>query len=508
MSVGVRANTVAGQTKANILTSILYQIVAAVCSLLLPRFILVSFGSDANGVLQSVNQFLSYTVLMECGIGGQIMAAFYKPLAEGDIEAVSDIFHYAKRFFNKISYLYIALVLVFAVSAKAVIRTDFDFGYVSTLVVILGVSYYFTYYLAMTHRLLIRADQKIRIVQLTQSVTLVLNTAVCLFAIKLGCGIHAVKLISAFVLLLNPLIFRLYVKKHYAIGRQVYDQNREYPRKRDAMVHHAAYFIHMNTDIVLISVACGTTEVSVYSVYNSVIYAISNFFGAISDSVSAAIGNILAKGEHNALKESFEAYRFVNTALATFVCTAEAILILPFAKMYTSGVTDAVYVRPIFAYFMIAAQWFSCMRTPFNSLINAAGHYRQTKSGAYLEVLLNVGLSVLLLPGFGIVGVAFGTLAAMAARSVYMAWYLSKNLLMRSLAGYVREVILNLLFGVLVTAFFTKSFVISSDSFVSWAFCAVLVSIALAIAVVLFNLLIHGSLMASWWNKLKRKSTK
>ena len=122
MNAKNRNNSIVRQTAANIAASVIYQITAAVCSLILPRYILLSFGSDVNGILQSVSQLLNYTVIMECGIGGLIMAAFYKPLADGDKRAVSDIFNYSRGFFNKLSYVYMGLVLMLAVLAKVIFR--------------------------------------------------------------------------------------------------------------------------------------------------------------------------------------------------------------------------------------------------------------------------------------------------------------------------------------------------------------------------------------------------
>ena len=496
---------IGNQTKSNIAVSVIYQLTAAVCSLILPRYILLTFGSDVNGILQSVGQLLNYTVLMECGVGGLITASFYKPLAEGDNEHVSDIFNNAKRFFDKISYVYIGLVAVLAFSAKLFIHTDFDFGYVCTLVIILGVSYYFTYYFAMAQRLLMRADQKIRIVQGMQSITLVLNTVLCIIVMKLGAGIHIVKTVNTLIFLINPVVFRIYVKRHYSISNTLYDKNRSFPRKADGMVHHIAFFIHMNTDIVLLSVVGGTKDVSVYSVYNSVIYAIESFFTTISDSISAAIGNMIAKGEDDALKVSFEFYQIVNTAAATFVCIAEAILIIPFVKIYTSGVTDALYIRPVFAYLMIAAQWFFCIRLPYNNLINSAGHYRQTKPGAYLEVILNIGISLLTVYKFGLCGVAFGTLTAMAARAVYMAWYLSKSLLHRKMRLFIKDTVLNIIFAVVFIWIVEKLIVISADSLLGWGIYAVIISVFIITAIVLFNIIIHYTEIAAVIKKVRKK---
>lgn len=508
MNTKVNKNGLCRQTAANIAVSVIYQITAAVCSLILPRYILLSFGSDVNGILQAISQLLNYTVIMECGFGGLIMATFYKPLAVGDKKAVSDIFNYSKRFFNKLSYVYIGLVLVLAVSAKGIIRTNYDFAYVSALTLILGISYYFTYYFALTHRLLIRADQKIRILQAIQSVTLILNTVICVAAIRLGFGIHTVKAVSAIVFLLNPVVFRLYVRRHYSITDKMYDERRAFPRKRDGMIHQIAYFIHMNTDIVLVSIACGTKEVSVYSVYNSIIYAVESFFTTISDSISAAVGNLIAKGESAALKTSFEFYRIVNTAAATFVCVAEAALVIPFVTIYTKGVTDAVYVRPAFAYMMIAAQWFFCMRIPYNNIISAAGHYRQTKNGAYMEVILNMTISLLLLPRFGICGVAFGTMIAMAARTVYMAWYLSHNLLNRKLDLFIKDAALNIIFGIALVWLIGKTITISADNLFVWGLYAACISAGVIAAILIFNFAVNYAVVVAMMERIKKRWVK
>lgn len=480
-------HSVKKQTQLNIAASVLYQLTAAVCSLILPRYMLLYFGSDVNGILQSVSQMLTYTVIMEFGIGGLITASFYKPLAKGDREAVSDIFNNAKRFFNRISFAYIGLAVCIAVFAKAVIKTGFDFGYVSTLAAILGINYYFTYYFALAHKLLLRADQKIRIIQGVQSITLILNAVVCIAAMQLGAGIHVVKGVSTLVFLINPLVFGVYVKKRYPISKSVYDKNRSLPRKRDGMLHHIAFFIHMNTDIVLISVILGTKEVSVYSVYHSVMYVIESFFTTISDSVAATFGNLIAKGEKDRLQSSFELYQTINTAAAAFVCIAETVLILPFVSVYTKGVTDVSYIRPAFAYMMILAQWFYCVRIPYNTVINAAGHYRQTKPGAFMEAALNVVISIIAAVKFGLLGVAIGTAAAMAARAVYMAWYLSKNILYRKTKRFIRDMVLDLLFGTAFIILLNNLFYISADNLFVWALYAAAVSIIILLAVAVFH---------------------
>lgn len=491
------------QTHKNILVSVMYQIIAGVCSLILPRYTLLYFGSDINGMIQSISQLLTYTMLMEFGIGGLITASLYKPLADKDEEAVSDIFNNSKNFFAKISYVFIGFAIILAVTAKCFIKTDYDFLYVSSMAVILGISYYFNYYFAISHRLLLRADQKIRIIQGVQSITLILNCALCIVAMKLGAGIHIVKAINALVFLINPIVFRVYVKKHYSISKTVYSENRKFPKKSDGVIHHLAYFIHSNTDIVLLSAFCGTREVSVYSVYNSIIYTIENFFAAVSDGIAAKLGMLIAKNDTQTLSDTFEGYRMINTAVATFVCIAEAVLIVPFVSVYTSGVSDVNYIRPAFAYIMIFAQWFYCVRIPYSNVITAAGHYRQTKFGAYIEVILNMGISVATVTKYGLCGVAIGTCVAIASRSVYMAWYLSKNILYRKLGLFAKDIIINIGFGILLCKALKTVFFINPNNIQAWFVYAVLISVIVTVAVVALNFITNRKNVLYYLKRIK-----
>lgn len=335
-----------------------------------------------------------------------------------------------------------------------------------------------------------RADQKIRIIQGVQCITLIFNTVICTLAMKFGAGIHVVKIISTLIFLVNPIVFRIYVKKHYNISKKIFDKNRELPKKRDGMVHHIAFFVHMNTDIVILSVFSGTREVSVYSVYNSIIYTIESFFMAISDGISASIGNLIVKDEKDALNNYFELYQTMNTFLATFFCIAEAILIVPFVSIYTKGVTDADYIRPMFSYIAIAAQWFFCIRIPCSSVINAAGHYRQTSIGAYIEAILNICISLALVRNFGLCGIAFGTAAAMMARTIYMAWYLSKELLFRKMKFFVKDTLLNAAFAIVFVYLAKKTANFAPENIFSWFLYAAAVSVATIVGLVLFNLML------------------
>lgn len=433
------------QTKLNIAASVLLQVVSGVCGLILPRFILQNFGSEVNGLVASVMQLLSYAALLEGGIGGVMRAALYNPLANNDDAGISAIFYQISHTFRKISVVFIGFAVLLSVCMKFFVDTRYSWFFVFTMVLILSTHTFFSYYVGLPHRLLMSADQKLYIIQFTQIVATVLNLLLCLLTMHLGGGIHMVKLTSMTVFLLNPLVQRLYVKRHYNLSPNISAENTRPIPKRDGVIHHLSYFIHRNTDVVILSLLGSLHTVSVYTVYNTVIHVLEQLLLSVSSGLSGLVGRLIARKEIRELNRIVDRYEAVNTALATAVAAVCAILILPFVSVYTGGVTDAQYHQPLFAVLMIAGSYAYSIRHPFSCVVSAAGHYKETTAGAIGEVAINLSLSLALVKPLGLVGVALGTVAAMSFRTVYTVCYLSKHILHRPAWRFFLKLACNLL---------------------------------------------------------------
>ena len=353
-------------TQLNICVSVIHQLFMAVCGLILPRIVLASFGSEANGLIASVTQLLSYTVLLEGGIGGVMRAALYKPLADNDTEAIADIIHSGKRFFHKVSLIFILFIVVLGAGLKLLIHTELDWLYVFTMVLILGANTYFSYYSAISHRLLLTADQKQYIIQLFQIASTGINLVLCIVAIWLGAGIHIVKLLTVATAMVGPVFFSGYVRKHYSIAPQMQRNAYKLPQRRDGVIHHLAYFVHHNTDVVLLSLFSNLGNVSVYAVYRTVISVLEQILMSISSGIASRIGALWARKEIDKLNETIDVYEVCNAALTFSVGVVCYVLILPFVSIYTAGVVDANYYQPVFAALLICASVMHCLLLPYS----------------------------------------------------------------------------------------------------------------------------------------------
>jgi Na+-driven multidrug efflux pump len=189
----------------------------------------------------------------------------------------------------------------------------------------------------------------------------------------------------------------------------------------------------------------------VYTVYNTVIYVLEQLLGSISSGISGLIGRLIARKEIAELNRIVDRYEACNNALATGIATVCAILILPFVSIYTGGVTDAQYHQPVFALLMIAGSYAYGIRHPFGCVVSAAGHYKETNTGAIGEVTINLVISLALVKPLGLVGVALGTFVAMSFRTIHTVWYLSKHILYRPVWRFLLKLVCNLMVsGILI----------------------------------------------------------
>ena len=66
--------------KKNAFSSLLLQFATIIQGLVLPRLILGAFGSEINGLVSSITQFLSFISLLEGGLGAVVLAELYGPI--------------------------------------------------------------------------------------------------------------------------------------------------------------------------------------------------------------------------------------------------------------------------------------------------------------------------------------------------------------------------------------------------------------------------------------------
>lgn len=459
-------NTVSGFAK---------QIIVMICGFILPRYMLLYYGSEINGLVSSITHFLGFITLLEMGVGPVIQANLYKPLAKKDTVEISKIIKASEKFFRTIAYIFLAYIVALSILFPVFINSEFDAAFSVSLLIIIAISTFAQYYFGMTYQLLLNADQLAYVQISLQIITVILNTALCIVLMKLGASIHVVKLATAIVYIIRPLGQMLYVQKHYDIDKKIKLTEEPIKQKWNGFSQHLAAVVCGNIDVVVLTLFSSLSNVSIYSVYFNVTNGVTNVIMTAATGLESLFGNMIANGEKETLNNTFETVEFIVHFAVTVVFTIAAITIVPFVKVYTRGITDADYIAPLFSAILVTAYAAQCLRVPYFRVIKAAGHFKETQNGAFISTALNIIVSVSLVFKFGLIGIALGTFIAMFYHTCYFVVYLRKNILNRSARHYLYLIFLDVIIAV-VSSFASRLISPPSVTYGSWFIYAIEIS--------------------------------
>lgn len=489
----------------NIIATLVYQIIAVIGGLIVPKMIIQTYGSDTNGLINSITQFLGYITLLQFGIGPVVKSTLYKPIANKDKKEIQNILLSTEKFFRIIALILTLYIIGLCLVYPLLVNENFNTIYTVSLIIIIAISTFAEYFFGMTYSVYLNANQESYVVSYITSITYVLNAILVVILMKIGAKVHIVKLVSSFIFILKPLLQNIYVKKKYKINLKEANPGYKLENKWEGLAQHIASAIHDHTDVTLLTIFSNIIEVSVYTVYSSIVGKLKSLITVVSASIEATFGDMIAKGENNKLNTVFDIYEYVYHTIVTTLYICLAVLIIPFVSVYTKNITDANYIRPTFALILVTAEFIRCIREPYMSITYAAGHFKQTKIGAWVETITNLIVSIVLVFKYGIVGVAIGTLVAMIFRTSEFIYHASKYVLNRSvITAFLRLIVIAFEF-VIVEYIFNAFKFIEVANYLAWLKYTLIVGIVTFLVVFSINTLIYNKSFRKLLDYLKLK---
>lgn len=489
--------------KLNTVTSLTFEILTILSGMIIPRYMLIYYGSSINGLVSSITQFLGFISLCEVGMGAVVPANLYKPLAQKDTYSISCIMKSARKFYQLIAFILLLYVMVLA-TILPVIRKEYSSLYIVSLLVIISLSTFAQYYFGIAYSLLLKADQKQYVIFIADSLAIVFNSVIVIFLISRGLSIHAVKLFSAIVFILRPLFLTYYVNKKYNLQKNVTYSLEPIKQKWNGLAQHFASTVQEKADIIILTFLSTLENVSVYSVYYMIVNGIRGFIYAATAGISASIGTMIGHDEYDELKKTFKYFEWTMHTISILLFSVTSCLIVPFVQIYTCGVKDYDYSAPSFALVLCMALSARCIQMPYNIVVQAANHFKQTQNSAIIEPLVNVLLSIVLVKRYGLIGIAIGTFVAMVYRVIYLAIYLTQNILRISIFDFIKQCGVDLVEAILIYIMSTF-FKVSNDSYFLWSLHAIIILVIAVIICLVVNVLFYKSNMLVLKRKVQKK---
>lgn len=406
----------------NVIWGILAQIITIGLGIIIPRLVLVNLGSEANGLLNSVGSILTYMSLLEAGVGSATIQALYKPFAEDDKPSINRILSATHYYYRRTGLVYLALVLTLSVGYALLVKTGLPRFSVFLVVLMAGLSGVLNYFFQGKYRLLLAVEGKGYILTNLATVTSVGISLVKAVFLIAGANIVAIQSVYLVFNLFQMLYLVQYMHRHYSwIDLETIPDFESISQRNAVLVHQISSLVFYNTDTILLTALTSLKVVSVYSMYAMVFGMVKSIAVTLSDSYVFALGQ--AYSNQKKFIKMHNTYEVYNISMTFSLFCITAILIIPFMKLYTGGVTDINYVDSIIASLFILYYLIDNGRKPAGVLINIAQHFDKTKWCAALEAIINLSSSIVLTVLFGIYGVLFGTIIALLYRANDMILY-------------------------------------------------------------------------------------
>lgn len=299
----------------------------------------------------------------------------------------------------------------------------------------------------------------------------------------------------------------MYVRKHYQIDTKIKYDKEPIPQKWHGIAQHVAAVVLDGTDTVVLTLFATLADVSIYSVYFLVVKGVKQLFMSMTNGITSLIGELWARQELTELKKTFGWTEWVIHTGTTFAFGVTAVLIVPFVRVYTLGIDDANYIQPLFAALIVAANAAHCLRLPYNIMILAAGHYKQTQNNYIIAAVINIVVSVLAVKAWGLIGVAIGTLLAMGYQTIWMAWYDSKNLIRWPFANFLKQIAVDVI-TVILCSIVSSVFTMMTVSYFGWIIIAIKVAVVWIVIIMVVNLIFYRDKMLKLINTVKSRMVK
>lgn len=371
-----------------------------------------------NSVFSSIILILSFA---ELGIGGVMVYAMYKPIAEKNDEKLCELLNYYKSLYRLIGII----VLFFGIGILPFLNLFINGTYPADInLYILYIIFLFnsviSYWLFTYKSSLLQAHQMYYVCNNVSTVIMLFQYMVQFVILLVFKNYYLYILMMPLSTIANNFYVSYKTDKIFPNIRAkgtLDKETRDSIRKNvlSGIGHKLGPTATTSIDNLVISGTLGLTAAAVYSNYNYIVTTVTGFVSLFFGSYVAAIGKKLVT---NCVDENYKEFRyftFLNCLLVGWSSICILCLCQPFMWLWV-GKNNAnyMYTMPLVValVFMYYVQQIRAVVTTYKS---AAGMWYADRLKPYVAAGLNAVLDIVLIKYLGLMGIILSTIFARAA---------------------------------------------------------------------------------------------
>lgn len=491
----------------NIVSGLLKQIIILLLGLILPRLILINYGSDINGFMSSVNQMVTYLALLEVGVGTATLQALYRPIVNNNKDDINCIMAATHHFYKRTGIIYGIIVIIFAFVYPLIIKTEIKSSTIISFILISGMVGVLNYLFQGKYKILLQAEGKNYIITNLGTMVNVCTNISKIILISLKINIIGLQIAFLVFNIVQMLFINNYIKKNYKwLDITVKANYDAISQSKSVMLHEISYMIFAHTDTLILTLMCDLKTVSVYSIYNMLFVQIESIINIFSSSVQFILGQVYSECIQS-YKKLYDIFEFSFLIISFIIFTVTYIFLEPFIRLYTLGVLDTNYLLPGLPILFIIIKILTSIRTITNQTITVGGFFSNTKWIAISEAIINLIATIIFVKHLGIYGVLLGTIIGLTFRVIFMSIYVNYKVLDRNIFILIRRLFFNSIILFLIKLM-SKAFFFEFKGYFEMLIAAAIVTVLTSVIYIVINLLIEKVILNEILDFIKYKKIK
>ncbi len=472
----------------NIKVGMLFYILSLFLAFFSRKIFLDCLGAEFIGLTGMLMNIMSFLSVAELGIGTSIVYFLYKPLQEDNHNKINEVM-------SMLAFLYRCIGAIIGI--MGIVVSLFFPWWFNNLTTGLPLVYFAFYsflgssvagYIFNYKQLLVSANQKQYLVNsYFQTIGIVQSIAQILLAYYYR-NLWLWVVVGLVFTIIGIIIFNYRIQQLYPWLNIDLKKGREnlkkYPevlkKTRQIFVQKIKDFILYHSDEIMVGAFVSVINVAFYGNYTMIINKLNFLVNILSEGLSAGVGNLLAEGnEQNIMKVFWEltAARFLILGIIILS------LLLFFQPFIGCWLGQQYQLSNIIVYLLIFNLFIRYQTAAVYIYVGSAGLFSDVWA-AWTELIVNISLTLLLAPFYGIAGILLGKIISFGLiSSFWKPYYLFSQTFHRSVWDYWRGMApYYIIFAVFtLLSIWLKQTVITphSNSFISLALYGSIVAVPL-----------------------------
>lgn len=407
----------------NFISDVIPLLIISILGIFKLKLFIEVLGDETLGLYQLFSQIMVYVALVDGGLTSAVLYSLYKPNSANDHKKMSEILTAAKKAFSLIGMIVFFIAFIVSFFIQYFIK-DFSFNiwYIRLLFMLFSLSNVISYFF-VPYQVFLEVKEKKYLVNISLQIGQIILSILEIVMLLNGMSFIEILIMHAVIKLISNIAVYMFCKKN--VGNVSFNfKEKDYSFKsniKHLLVHKVNGLVGSNIDIVIISSFLGLEFVAIYSVYNYIINMIKTIIGKLSSSIVAIIGN---KNAENT-EEGYKVYKEMNSLLffiAIVICVPLLLAINSFINIWYEGTIHTSFLIAICFVLLLFVYIIKLSSTTF---VTSAGLFKETEKCAFLDMSINLILSLVLVKYLGIAGVIIAT-----AISTFISEYILKTIVL------------------------------------------------------------------------------